>query len=64
MEQERKYPEPICQDCGKTCYVTEEVDIGGGNEKGYSHIELWCYCKECNRETNHPIPSDNEYYPE
>lgn len=58
------YPEPICQDCGKRCDITEEVDIGYQENEPeiYSHIELWCYCKECDRETNHRIPKDGEYY--
>lgn len=38
-----------CMDCGETCNIYEEVDIGGGE------IELWCYCKECDIETFHPL---------
>ncbi len=59
-----EYPKAICQDCGKECDISEEVDIRGGNEKGFSHIELWCYCPKCDIETFHPIPSDGCNYPE
>lgn len=59
-----EYPQPICQDCGELCEQVEEVDIGGGNEPGYSYIELWCYCQKCDLETNHPIPVDGDNYPE
>ena len=41
-----------CMDCGKDCYIWEEVNIGGGE------IEVWCYCKDCDVETFHPIPKN------
>ena len=47
-----KYPDNICQDCGKACKITEEVK----NEIGL--WELWCYCEECDLETLHEIPRD------
>lgn len=50
--------------CSKKCKTWEEVDTVGGNEIGFSRIELWCYCEECKVDSFHPIPSDNNHYPE
>jgi hypothetical protein len=61
---EYKYPIPTCQDCGRTCKVSEEVNVGKSVTDGVSKIELWCYCDKCDLETNHGIKSDNKHYPE
>lgn len=39
-----------CQMCGKDCEVYEQVNIRQIGEEW----EWWCYCKECDIETNHP----------
>jgi hypothetical protein len=57
MNETFEYPTPTCQDCGKGNEISEEVEIGNGE------IELWGYCKECDRETNHQIPFDAKHYP-
>jgi hypothetical protein len=57
MNETFEYPTPTCQDCGKENKISEEVEIGNGE------IELWCYCKPCDIETNHQIPFEAEHYP-
>lgn len=43
----------ICMDCGKDCKTYETVYTGA--EETLRGWEIWCYCRECDVETFHPI---------
>jgi len=38
-----------CQNCGKDCQVYKQVNTSMMSE----HLEMWCYCEECDVETFH-----------
>ena len=51
----KKYPDPICMDCGKECDIWEIVDVG------MYDYELWNYCPNCDVDTFHaPIIKEIE----
>lgn len=43
----------VCMDCGKDCSTYETVWTG--DEQSLRGWDVWCYCRECDVETFHPI---------
>jgi hypothetical protein len=51
------YPEANCMMCGQECEVTEQIpDTITGRWAPGCKMELWCYCRDCDVDTFHPIP--------
>lgn len=46
-----EFPEATCKECGKLCEASEIQKRPNGT------FFLWCYCPDCQLETNHePTP--------